>query len=352
MGGALVAGYPHRLGGHCGSGALRDLLEWAGLSYGDAPLGEGSVFGLGGALGFSYARGPGFGTPFHLVGRGPSLTEQLCARLGVEQEILATDDPAQGWAWVRDELDAGRPVLCWAEMAELPYLRVKMRMSRHDIVVIGYDDDAGTVVVVDNDRAEPQTIGHGDLARARSARGFPVPTRHTCFRLAFPQNLPELAATAKRACADAVRGMTDAAPGLPGMAGGGLAGAGTGVGGVGAFVADLGRWSDLDAAELERALFTLWVFVEKAGTGGGLFRRLQADFLADLAGHLPDPSVHEARDVYRLLAARWSELAAAAVADRPAVQRLAAVCERASALPVLEAEGVRRLSAVADSMPL
>ena len=46
MGGSMVAGYPHRIGGHCGSGSLRDLLEWAGLSYGDAPMGEGAVFGL------------------------------------------------------------------------------------------------------------------------------------------------------------------------------------------------------------------------------------------------------------------------------------------------------------------
>lgn len=26
--------YRHELGGHCGSGALRDLTEWAGLRWG------------------------------------------------------------------------------------------------------------------------------------------------------------------------------------------------------------------------------------------------------------------------------------------------------------------------------
>lgn len=346
MGGSLVAGYPHRLGGHCGSGALRDLLEWAGLGYGSEPLGEGFVFGMGGALSFSYLRGPGLGTPFYLVGRGSSLTEQVCGRLGIEHEMRATDDPDEGWAWVRDELDAGRPALCWAEMAELPYLRVKMRMSRHDIVVIGYDDDAGTVVVVDNDRPEPQTIGRDDLARARSARGFPVPTRHTCFRLGFPEDLPDLRAVAGSACADAVRGMTEPAPAL----GDGVV-SGAGLGGVAAFVADLDSWAEVfDGPELDRALFTLRVFVEKAGTGGGLFRRLQWAFLADLAEQIPEPAVLAARGVYQRIAATWSEVAAAGLGDAPAPDRLTAVRRVAVALPALEHEGVQKLAAVAQRL--
>ena len=43
--------YPHRRGGHCGSGALRDLTEWAQLGWGTEALSEGLVFTLGGAFG-------------------------------------------------------------------------------------------------------------------------------------------------------------------------------------------------------------------------------------------------------------------------------------------------------------
>jgi len=45
---------PHRRAGHCGSGALRDLLEFHRLSWSDRPLSEGMVFGLGAGLGFAY----------------------------------------------------------------------------------------------------------------------------------------------------------------------------------------------------------------------------------------------------------------------------------------------------------
>ena len=51
--------YPHRRAGHCGSGAFRDLLEFHGLSWTDAPLSEGMAFGLGAGLGFAYVELPG-----------------------------------------------------------------------------------------------------------------------------------------------------------------------------------------------------------------------------------------------------------------------------------------------------
>ena len=33
----ILLDYPHREAGHCGSGALRDLLEWAGLGWEEVP---------------------------------------------------------------------------------------------------------------------------------------------------------------------------------------------------------------------------------------------------------------------------------------------------------------------------
>lgn len=79
-GGRLLEGYPHRMAGHCGSGALRDLLEWAGLAWGGEAAAEGLVFGLGGALHFSYMRVPGLTPPVYLVGRSTSMSPPLPTR--------------------------------------------------------------------------------------------------------------------------------------------------------------------------------------------------------------------------------------------------------------------------------
>jgi hypothetical protein len=58
----ILLDYPHRMAGHCGSGALRDLLEWAGLGWKDVPD-EDLVFGMGGGLGFTYLRVSGLTPP-------------------------------------------------------------------------------------------------------------------------------------------------------------------------------------------------------------------------------------------------------------------------------------------------
>lgn len=57
---------------------------------------------------------------------------------------------------MRDELDSGRPVMVLADIAELPYLLVRLQMSRDDIVVIGYDDDEQIAYVVDNRKSMQQ----------------------------------------------------------------------------------------------------------------------------------------------------------------------------------------------------
>ena len=41
---------PHRLAGHCASGAFRDLFEFRGYAHRGAPLSEAMVFGLGAGL--------------------------------------------------------------------------------------------------------------------------------------------------------------------------------------------------------------------------------------------------------------------------------------------------------------
>jgi hypothetical protein len=343
--GTHIADYPHQTAGHCGSGALRDLMQWANLSYDSAPLSEGTVFGLGGQLGFSYFRQPQ-GTPaIYLVGRGPDLTGDFCRRLAITAQVRSTDDPLKGWSWIRDELDDGHPVLCWADIGELPYLRVRMQMSRHDIVIIGYDDVAGMATVIDNDRADPQSVSYQALARARSSTSFPAPTRHTTYRLRFPTQLPPLADVAADACrasADALRRPP------PTTSGHGALVSGSGLDGMHVFADDIAHWPDnLTPQQLDDTLRTLAAFVEKAGTGGGLFRRLQADFLDHLARSTGDPDAEQAAATYAQLADTWTALAHVAASNADLSTRTAASIDIASQLPARETQGVRELQILA-----
>lgn len=349
MPGRVVVGdYPHRVGGHCGSGALRDLLDWAGLGWADEPPSEGLVFGLGGALAFFHVPLPGLQPPFYLVGRDIDLEQDLCDRLGIATERQQTDDPEQGWQWVVDELDHGRPVMVQADIAHLPYLRVRLANTRHDIVVIGYDPSARTALVVDNDREQVQEVSLADLAVARASTGFPDPVRHATWPMRFPERLPDLLPVARRAARASADRMLDGSGPLPDLlSSADDAALGVGVAGVGGFVEDLAGWPGrMDDDQRRQAVAALPVFIDKAGTGGGLFRWLQAGFCADVARLTGSAPFATAAAAYERCAAAWSHLAAVSGA---AGDDHAAVVRAASALPELEQQAAIALARAADA---
>src|SRR3954463_12408773 len=102
---ALIEDFVHRPAGHCGSGALRDVLEHRGLDYGSGPLSEGAVFGLGGGVGAFFGEVAGFTAPIYLVGRTGEMERDIAAILGAQLAVRSTDDPAEGWEWVVREID-------------------------------------------------------------------------------------------------------------------------------------------------------------------------------------------------------------------------------------------------------
>lgn len=343
---ARIANYPHRMGGHCGSGALRDLLEWAGLGW-HGPPGEGLVFGLGGGLAFTYTRVSALALPIYLVGRNADMELDFCRRLGIETERRQTDDPDEGWRWVAGEVDAGRPVMIWADIAELPYLRVRLSNTRHDIVVIGYDEARAVAWVADNDREEVQEVPLTALARARASQGFPDPNRHATYPMRFPDRLPELLPVAREAAASAARNMRGTDDGLfdPATLPAGSVVA-SGLNGVAVFAEDLAVWRNkLTGDQLTAALRALPVFVEKAGTGGGLFRRLEAEFCAEVARLTGDHAFADAAHVMLECANTWSRLAAYAAAERLDWPALVAC---AAQLPSSEQRAVQALEKAAS----
>jgi hypothetical protein len=298
-----VERFPHRLAGHCGSGALRDLLEFHGLDYGAGPISEGAAFGLGGGIGFLYLEMPGMRPPVYLVGRTADLERDVAEHLGLGLEIRESDDPDEGWAWVKDEIDAGRPPMVWADIGELEYLRVKMHNTRHDIVIVDYDEEAGVAWVADNDREELQPCSLESLARARNSPAFPGPNRHTTFVYEWPAQLREPRDAVRRALVRAVANMRETPQALAGLAGS------NGLEGVDRFAQAYADWPQTFGDDIQVALKGMAVLIVKAGTGGAMFRSLHAEFLSDMGALLDDEQLTGLGAHYDRLAAAWRSLA-------------------------------------------
>jgi hypothetical protein len=148
--------------------------------------------------------------------------------------------------------------------------------------VTGYDDAKQVAHVVDNDRAEVQDVPLEALARARSSTAFPQPTRHCTYRITWPRSLPDLKEVAASAFSQSATNMR--APSRDGIADPTTATVGAeGLKAVALFTDDVTTWAELPDYELGLLLFILGAFIEKAGTGGGLFRLLLADVCAELA---------------------------------------------------------------------
>lgn len=317
-----AASFPHRLAGHCGSGALRDLLELHGLDYGSGPLSEGAVFGFGGGLGFFLLEMPDVTPAIYLVGRTADLERNVAAHLGAGLEVREGDDASEGWRWVKEEVDAGRPPMVWADIAELEYLNVKMSNTRHDIVIVDYDEDAGVAVIADNDREELQRCSLTSLAAARRSFGFPGPNRHTTFVYDWPERLRDPDQATRTALEQAIRNMRNPKKSPVEMPGA------QGLRGIDRLAAVYPVWPETLDDALPGALGALRVFIVKAGTGGAMFRSLHAEFLRDVSGLLGGSALRDAAKLYDELSGCWRSLADCAgardhAAGVPHVMRIA-----------------------------
>jgi hypothetical protein len=114
----------------------------------------------------------------------------------------------------------------------------------------------------------------------------------------------------------------------------------------------LHSWSTLfDEEGLTAALFGLGAFIEKAGTGGGLFRTLQAQGCQTIADLLDDAATADAAVAARAASKAWSALAAAATStDTSLRSRSLAAADIAAMLPEAEMRLVGALERASRSL--
>jgi hypothetical protein len=257
------------------------------------------VFGLAGGLGFAFGEFPDLRPPYVLLGRTGDLERDLCLNLSLSFELRQTEDEEVGWAYLRDRLDAGIATMIWTDMKYLDYLRVKMHNTHHTVVAVGYDPAQGVAYISDNDRDDPQPCSLESLARARNSPAFPYgPNLHGTWMIDFPDELPDAADAIERGLRRAVENMTDDDERM-------------GMNGARAFGASYPRWPETFGDRLGDAMRGIVIFVVKAGTGGAMFRSLQAGFLDGAARLLTAPELADAGRVYHELAEEWRKLAAA-----------------------------------------
>ncbi|MGH2841443.1 MAG: DUF4872 domain-containing protein, partial [Solirubrobacteraceae bacterium] len=240
-----------------------------------------------------------------LEGRSASLEGELCGHLGLRGDLCRTDDPDTGWQLLRAHLDAGHPALVRADLSELDYRDGTRHDTRHAVVVSGYDIDTDVAWIADGTFPEPQRCSLPALARARASDWGAEPVRHALLRLRPSAKLADPRDAVTAALRRSVRHMRGASSGpvYPYVH--------TGLAGADALADAWPMLPELAGPRLGETLAGLRFRVRHAGTGGALYRSLQARFLHDAAALLGSPQLGQAALICDDLSDAWRALAGA-----------------------------------------
>ncbi|MFF4284027.1 BtrH N-terminal domain-containing protein [Streptomyces sp. NPDC001633] len=276
---------------HCETTALGVLLRHQGLD-----LSEPMLFGLGSGLSFVYWDSKNMGFPF-LGGRVKpfDLTRTLATRLGLQLLVQETTSPRRAWENVAAPIDAGHPVGLQLDSYHLDYFASKVHFGGHVVAMYGYDEHAAYLVDTDQQGGAVST-SLTSLAQARAARG-PMTAKHRSFTLTAPRDLPSPQGRiipAITACADAFLNPPIANLGHRGIEK------------AGKLVRTWLQRTDAPQRDLPQAA----LLMEKAGTGGALFRNLYRDFLAECTELHDSSQLRTGLGLYTEAAALWTEMAA------------------------------------------
>ncbi|MFF9218960.1 BtrH N-terminal domain-containing protein [Streptomyces viridosporus] len=312
---------------HCETTALGVLLRHEGID-----LSEPMLFGLGSGLSFIYWDSKAMGFPF-LGGRVKpfELTRNLAAALGLELLIRETTSPRKAWQNVAAPIDAGRPVGLQLDSYHLDYFSTKVHFGGHVVAMYGYDEQNAYLVDTDPQGGAVSTSLAG-LARARAEHG-PMTAKHRSFTITVPSDPtppPNRIIPAIKTCADAFLN-----PPIANL----------GHRGIEKTAKQVPKWLQRSSSpqdDLPRAA----VLMERAGTGGALFRNLYRDFLAECAQSIDSNHLRTAHTLYTEAAALWTQVAAliATAGESGDAENLAQAGSLLHELSRIERDAMRALS--------
>ncbi|MEU8495041.1 MAG: BtrH N-terminal domain-containing protein [Actinomycetota bacterium] len=291
-------GVPATGGVHCETTALGALLGHAGVH-----LAEPVLFGLGSGLSFVYWDSKRQPVPF-LGGRVKpfELTRTLARRLGLDLRVQETSSARRGWDQVRALVDDGVPVGLQLDSHDLDYFGSRVHFAGHVVALLGYDEESAYLLDTAQQGGRVSTSLES-LARARAARG-PMSAPHRSFTLGplrepvdpVPAIVPAIVECAEAFLHPPIanighRGIRTTAKRAP-------------------------SWLDR-VEDPPRDLPQMAMLMERAGTGGALFRTLYRDFLTACLPLLDDgdgpggraAAVERGRDLFAESATLWTRVA-------------------------------------------
>jgi hypothetical protein len=310
---AMIENFRILPAGHCGSGAMRNLI----YHYCRLDLEEGVVFGLGAGLDSVFFTYRNATPPFMLFGRGSTMEADLALTLGLDYAEKTQPDDDLAWDEVKEEILAGRPTMLSGDILYLDYREFKVHFPAHRFILLGFDEEKEEVYIADRINDYPETCSLGALRSSRNP-GDAISTYNQWGKFASAEvrhSLPEACGIALRMTVERMLGVDTSQRELMSIAAGDANVCEAGLKGLRTFHEQMQTWPErTDAAS--RAQYVDHAII-KFGTGGGFFRDHYAVFMEWARQQRPDLVSVESVELAVEAAAQWNGLS-------PTLQKLVA----------------------------
>lgn len=279
------------VGKHCESTATGTLLNHIGIE-----LSEPMLFGLGEGLSFIIWNMKTMDFPF-IGGRikPDLLTANIAKNLGLKLTVTQTSSTTKAWQHVKQLLDEGKAVGLKLDCYHLEYFSHPIHFAGHYVAILGYD--AQNAFLVDTGQQGTEvTTSLQSLERARNEKG-PMSSRNLSYIIEQQGKLIPL----EDAVIAAIRSNAKAYlnPPIKNLNYKGIEKASH----------EIIKWFDR-SKDIKTEFATSAMIMERAGTGGALFRNLYRDFLKEAYELTGNKAIGEAHEAFVEVAKTWSEVIA------------------------------------------
>lgn len=276
-------------GQHCETTATGTLLKQIGVE-----LSEPMLFGLGEGLGFIFWNMQSMDFPF-IGGRVKPdlLTENIARNLNFELTVKETASAKKAWDNVKELVDNGQAVGLKLDCFHLQYFSRPFHFAGHYTALYGYDNENAFLVDTKQQGGLVKT-SLKSLALARAEKG-PMASKNLYYTLHKTNKKFDL----KTAILTSIRNNSKEHINPPIT--------NIGYKGILKTSKEIINWFKT-SKDIENDFKTTAMLMEKAGTGGALFRKLYRDFLKESYDLLKQDKLKIGHEVFAEIAVLWTSV--------------------------------------------
>ena len=285
----IIKDFKPFVGQHCETTTVGGLLYQLGIE-----LSEPMLFGIGEGLSYIIWSMKIMDFPF-IGGRVKPdvLTQNICRNLNLRLDVKESSSLKKSWANVEQALSAGQAVGLKLDCYHLEYFNTKIHFAGHYAGMYGYDDTHAYLIDTDQQGGQVKASLE-NLTKARSEKG-PMSSRNKSFTISQTEKLPDLNVVVRKAIQNNATEYLN--PPIKNLSYKGIKKTAT----------VIKKWFET-SQDIEGEFQMAATLMERAGTGGALFRNFYRDFLKEAASMLQDENLEEGHLAFKEIVSLWTEV--------------------------------------------